>query len=153
MSDLPQISKAEFEVIKIIWKHVPMGILKEYMKKGFALDDDRLKRLGVAIILMNCLPVSETSAPLKRYSGERFWKSMLPVSIMIPMPRVPSYSSSRFRIRCTGQLTSTQSQKLFTSVPTLKKIIWDLPHGLVTPSVAQMWKLPKTILPSRNLML
>ena len=46
MSDLPQISKAEFEVIKIIWKHVPMGILKEYMKKGFALDDDRLKRLG-----------------------------------------------------------------------------------------------------------
>ena len=27
MSDLPQISKAEFEVIKIIWKHVPMGIL------------------------------------------------------------------------------------------------------------------------------
>ena len=45
MSDLPQISKAEFEVIKIIWKHMPMGILKEYMKKGFALDDDRLKRL------------------------------------------------------------------------------------------------------------
>ena len=73
MSDLPQISKAEFEVIKIIWKHVPMGILKEYMKKGFALDDDRLKRLGVAIILMNCLPVSEISAPLKRYSGERPW--------------------------------------------------------------------------------
>jgi hypothetical protein len=28
MSDLQQISKAEFEVIKIIWKHVPMGILK-----------------------------------------------------------------------------------------------------------------------------
>ncbi len=24
----------------------PMGILKEYMQKGFALDDDRLKRLG-----------------------------------------------------------------------------------------------------------
>lgn len=23
-----------------------MGIIKEYMKKGFALDDDRLKRLG-----------------------------------------------------------------------------------------------------------
>ena len=23
-----------------------MGILKEYMKNGFALDDDRLKRLG-----------------------------------------------------------------------------------------------------------
>ena len=46
MSELPQISKAEFEVIKIIWKYVPMGILKEYMKKGFALDDDRLKRLG-----------------------------------------------------------------------------------------------------------
>ena len=28
MSDLPQLSKAEFEVIKIIWKHVPMRILK-----------------------------------------------------------------------------------------------------------------------------
>ena len=28
MSDLPQIYKAKFEVIKIIWKHVPMEILK-----------------------------------------------------------------------------------------------------------------------------
>ena len=37
MSDLPQIYKAEFEVIKIKWKHMPMGILKEYMKKRFGL--------------------------------------------------------------------------------------------------------------------
>ena len=35
MSDLPQISKAEFEVIKIIWKHVPMGILKAILPSTY----------------------------------------------------------------------------------------------------------------------
>ena len=30
------------------------GILKEYMRKGFALDDDRLKNLGAVDISRNC---------------------------------------------------------------------------------------------------
>lgn len=33
----------------------------------------------------NCLHVSETSALQKKYFGERFWKSMLPALIIIPM--------------------------------------------------------------------
>ena len=40
---------------------------------------------------------------------------------MILVQRVLFCSSSRFRIRCTGQHTSTQPQKLFTSVLMLKK--------------------------------
>ena len=38
-----------------------------------------------AITLTNCLPVSETSALQKKYFGEKFWKSMLPALIIIPM--------------------------------------------------------------------
>ena len=76
-----------------------MGILKEYMKKGFALDDDRLKRLG------------ETSALQKKYSGEKFWKSMLPALIMIPMQKALSCSSNRYKTKCTGLPTSIPLQK------------------------------------------
>ena len=35
--------------------------------------------------MTNCSPVSETSVLPKKYSGERFWKSMQPALIMIPM--------------------------------------------------------------------
>lgn len=35
--------------------------------------------------MTNCLPVSETSALQKKYFGEKFWKSMLPALIIIPM--------------------------------------------------------------------
>ena len=115
-----------------------MRILKEYMKKGFALDDDRLKRLGGGNYFDELLARIRDIRSSERYFGEKFWKSMLPASITILVQKAPSYSLSRCRIRCTGQHTSTQLQKLFTSVPMLKKIIWDLPHGLVTPSVAPM---------------
>lgn len=49
-----------------------LSILKEYMKKGFALDDDRLKRLGGGNYFENCLQESGTFDHQKRYFGERF---------------------------------------------------------------------------------
>ena len=45
--------------------------------------------------MTNCLPVSETSALQKKYFGEKFWKSMQPVLIMIPMLKALSCSSNR----------------------------------------------------------
>lgn len=130
-----------------------MGILKEYMKKGFALDDDRLKRLGGGNYF------DELLARIRdiRSSEKVFWRKVLEIYATSidydPSAENSIFSSNRFRIRCTGQHTSTQPQRSSTSVLMLKKIIWDLPHGLVIPSAALMWKLPKTILPSRNLML
>ena len=88
-----------------------MGILKEYMKKGFALDDDRLKRLGGGNYFDELLHVSETSALQKKYSGEKFWKSMLPALIMIPMQKALSCSSNRYKTKCTGLPTSIPLQK------------------------------------------
>ena len=53
-----------------------MGILKEYMKKGFALDDDRLKRLGVGNYF------DELLARIRdiRSSEKVFWRKVLEIS-------------------------------------------------------------------------
>ena len=56
--------------------------------------------------MTNCLHVSETSALQKKYSGEKFWKSMLPALIMIPMQKALSCSSNRYKTKCTGLPTS-----------------------------------------------
>ena len=62
-------------------------VLREYLVKGFAMNDDLLKRAGggnyfdellaraEAITLTNFWHVSGTSAPRKRSSTARFWKS------------------------------------------------------------------------------
>ena len=65
------------------------NILKEYMKKGFALDDERLKNLG----------------------GEKCWKSMRPVLTTIRKRRVPYSFLNRFKTRCIGQHISIQRRR------------------------------------------
>ena len=62
-----------------------MGIIKEYMKKGFALDDDRLKRLCGGNYFDELLARIRDIRSQKKYFGEKFWKSMLPALIIIPM--------------------------------------------------------------------
>ena len=49
------------------------NILKEYMKKGFAMDDERLKNLAAVVISRNYLKESETSVLLKRCFIVRCW--------------------------------------------------------------------------------
>ena len=89
------------------------SVLKEYMKKGFALDDDRLKRLGRRkLFLTNCLPVSGTFGLQKRCFGEKYLRFMQPALIMI-RARKPLFSSlSRYKIRCTGLHTGIQRLKI-----------------------------------------
>ena len=61
-------------------------IIKEYMKKGFALDDDRLKRLGGGNYFAELLArIRDIRSAEKRYFGERFLKSILPALIIITM--------------------------------------------------------------------
>ena len=54
--------------------------LREYIVKGFAMDDERLKQAGAAGISRNCWPASGTSARRKRSSGARCWTSTPPAS-------------------------------------------------------------------------
>ena len=76
------------------------SILKEYMKKGFALDDDRLKNLGGGNYF------DELLARIRdiRSSEKVFW-------IMTQKQKVQLYFLSRYKIKCTGRLISTQRQK------------------------------------------
>lgn len=82
-----------------------MGILKEYLKKGFALDDDRLKRLGGGNYFDELLAHIRDIRSSEKYSGERSWKFMQPALIMIPMLKALFCSSNRFKTKCTGQPT------------------------------------------------
>lgn len=100
------------------------SVLKEYMKKGFALDDDRLKRRAAETILTNCLPVSETFGLQKRCFGEKYLRFMQPALIMI-QARKPLFSSlSRYKIKCTGQHIGIQRLKSYISALMRRKKIW-----------------------------
>ena len=52
------------------------GILKEYMRKGFALDDDRLKNLGAVDVSRNCWRESVIFVHPRKCFIVRFWKFM-----------------------------------------------------------------------------
>lgn len=100
------------------------SVLKEYMKKGFALDDDRLKRLGGGNYF------DELLARIRdiRSSEKVFWRKVLefmqPALIMI-RARKPLFSSlSRYKIRCTGQHTGIRRLKSYISALMRRKKIW-----------------------------
>ena len=52
------------------------GILKEYMRKGFALDDDRLKNLGGGGYFKELLDRIRDIRASRKYFIVRFWKFM-----------------------------------------------------------------------------
>lgn len=87
------------------------SILKEYMKKGFALDDDRLKNLGGGNYFDELLARIRDIRSSEKYFGEKFWKYMQPALIMTRNQRVRFYFLNRYRIKCTGRLTNTRQQK------------------------------------------
>ena len=88
-----------------------MEILKEYMKKGFALDDDRLKRLGGGNYF------DELLARIRdiRSSEKVFWRKVLEIYATSidydPMLKALFCSSNRFKIKCTGLPTSIPPPK------------------------------------------
>ena len=100
------------------------SVLKEYMKKGFALDDDRLKRLGGGNYF------DELLARIRdiRSSEKVFWRKVLEIyatSIDYVQARKPQFSSlSRYKIKCTGQHIGIQRLKLYISALMRRKKIW-----------------------------
>ena len=75
------------------------GILKEYMRKGFALDDERLKIWAAVDISKNCWSASGTSALPKRCFTVRFWRSTPPASTTTPRQKFWFSSSKKYRTR------------------------------------------------------
>ena len=87
------------------------NILKEYMKKGVALDDDRLKNLGGGNYFDELLSrICDI-----RSSEKVFWRKVLEIyatSIaMILKQKVLCSFSNRFRTKCIGQLISILRQR------------------------------------------
>ena len=80
------------------------NILKEYMQKGFALDDDRLKRLGGGNYFDELL---ERIRDIR--SSEKVF--MQRVLIMIQEQKVQFFSLNRYRTKCIGRHISIQPQK------------------------------------------
>lgn len=92
------------------------SVLKEYMKKGFALDDDRLKRLGGGNYF------DELLARIRdiRSSEKVFWRK-----VMIQRQKHRYFFLNKCRTKCTGQLISIQRQKLCSSGLMRRRRIWD----------------------------
>lgn len=67
---------------------------------------------------------SETFVLLKRYSTDRFWKSMLPALTMIRKQKFPSSFLKRYKIKSIMQFMVRQRLRLFIQEQTQKKISW-----------------------------
>ena len=77
-----------------------------------------------------CWKESESFVLLRRYSTDRFWKSMLRVLTMIQKQKFPSSFLKRFKIKFIMQFMDRQRLRLFIQERTQKKISWVLPHLL-----------------------
>ena len=100
------------------------GILKEYMRKGFALDDERLKIWAAVDISKNCWNVSATSVLPKKCSTVRFWRSMQPALTTTQKQKSPSSSSKKFRIKFIMPSTVRLPLRSFTTVQMPKRNLW-----------------------------
>ena len=76
--------------------------LQEFLVKGFAMDDERLKAGGGGCTSKSCWLASATSALRNEFSGERFSISTPPVSTTTLPTTRHKRSSRRFRIRSLG---------------------------------------------------
>lgn len=101
------------------------GILKEYMRKGFALDDERLKNLGGGGYFKELL---ERIRDI-RASEKVFYRQVLEIYATSidydPKTEIPFSFSKRFRTKFIMPFTDRLPQRLFTAELTRKKSSWD----------------------------
>ena len=103
--------------------------LREYLVKGFTLDDERLKRAGGGNYF------EELLARIRdiRSSERVFWRKVLDIyatSIDYDPSDEASHSFSRpCRTRCTGRLTATRPPRSSITEPMRRNRTWDSPHG------------------------
>ena len=85
--------------------------LKEYMLKGFTMDDERLKSLGGSGYFKELLERIRIFVPQKRYFTDRFWKYMQQVLTMIQRQIFLFSFLRRFRIKSTMQFMDKLQQR------------------------------------------
>lgn len=100
------------------------SVLKEYMKKGFALDDDRLKRLGGGNYF------DELLARIRdiRSSEKVFWRKVLEIYATSidydPSAKASVQFFKQVQNKMHGQHISIQRLKSYISALMLRKKIW-----------------------------
>lgn len=98
--------------------------LREYIVKGFVLDDERLKRRGGGNYF------EELLARIRdiRSSEKVFWRKVLDIyatsTTTIPGPTRRSCSSPRCRTRCTGRRMGRRRRRSFTHGRTARSRTW-----------------------------
>lgn len=101
------------------------SILKEYMKKGFAMDDERLKRLGGGNYFDDLLARIRDI----RSSEKVFWRKVLEIYATSidydPRAEASVAFLSKYRTRCIGQHISTRPRKSFIKGRTPMNRTWD----------------------------
>ena len=100
------------------------GILKEYMRKGFALDDERLKNLGGGGYFKELLERIRDIRASKNRFIVRFWKSMQPALTTTQKQKSPSSSSKKSRIKFIMPSTVRLPLRSFTIVQMPKRNLW-----------------------------
>ena len=100
------------------------GILKEYMRKGFALDDERLKNLGGGGYFKELLERIRDIRASKNRFIVRFWKSMQPALTTTQKQKSPSSSSKKSRIKFIMPSTVKLPLRSFTTVQMPKRNLW-----------------------------
>jgi hypothetical protein len=85
--------------------------LREYIIKGFTLDDDRLKQAGGGNYFEELLARIRDIRASERSSGARSWTFMPPASTMTRQPISPASFLRWCRTRCTGRPTDIRQQK------------------------------------------
>lgn len=76
------------------------SVLQEYLIKGFAMNDELLKKAGGGK-LMNCSNESVISSHLRRCSGGKYSIFTRPAWITIPEWKHRFYFSRPFKTKCT----------------------------------------------------
>ena len=100
------------------------GILKEYMRKGFALDDERLKNLGGGGYFKELL---ERIRDI-RASKKVFYRQVLEIYATSidydPKAEISIHFSEKSRTKSTMPFMGRRRQRWFTHVPTQRKNLW-----------------------------
>ena len=98
--------------------------LNEYIRKGFALDDNRLKNLGGGGYWKELMSASETSARPKRCFTDRFWTFTPQASTTTRKPTFPLSFSKGCRTRFIMRFTVRRQPKSLSVAPMPKKNLW-----------------------------
>ncbi len=98
--------------------------LREYLIKGFTMDDERLKQRGGGNYFDELLARIRDIRSSEKVFGARYWRSTPPASIMTPRSKHRSSSSKRCKTRCTGRRTATPPPRSSPNAPMPRNRAW-----------------------------